>query len=143
MITKFAGVVLLAFVALVGVKAQNAQAQVGQTVPSTLLSGIQSSVNQVIGAQDKTVEVSVVSSVLVVLRVNSNLGASSHEGRNNEATSIAGVASKALASDATSAGVHTIRVQYLTREGATAVEKVIDTIEFRKNAKGEFEIHVT
>jgi hypothetical protein len=34
-------------------------------------------------------------------------------------------------------------VQYLTREGATAVETVIDTIEFHNNAKGEFEIHVT
>lgn len=45
--------------------------------------------------------------------------------------------------DATAAGVHTIRVQYLTRDSAYPEGIVIDTIEFRKNSKGAFEIHVT
>ena len=122
---------------------QTAGAQTGPTSRSAVLDGMQSSVSNSIGAQNKTVEITLTESVLTVLRVNSNQNASSHEGRNNEATSIAGVASKALGADATSASVDTIRVQYLTRDSAHPAGIVIDSIEFRKNAKGIFDIHVS
>jgi len=117
-----------------------------QTAPASggaFLDGMQSSVIQSIGAQDRTVEITVADSILTVTRVNSNMNASSHEGRNSEATAIARVVSKAMGADATSADVHTIRVEYLTRDSANANGEVIDTIEFRKNANGEFEIHMT
>ena len=49
----------------------------------------------------------------------------------------------ALGTDAKSPSVHTIRVPYLTRESAHPEGSVIDAVEFRKNSKGDFEIHVT
>ena len=100
--------------------AQFAVATAGaQTAPaprSAFLDGMQSSVIKSIGAQDATVEVTLKESVLTVLRVNSNQNASSHEGRNIEASGIATVASKALGTDSATASVHTIRVQYLMRD---------------------------
>jgi hypothetical protein len=132
---------LLALMSLFGVA--KADAQTAPTQQSAFLIDMQSSVAKSIGAQDKTVEITLTDSILTVLRVNSNQNASSHEWRNNEATSIAGVASKTLGTDATSARVHTIRVQYLTRDSANPKGNVLDTVEFRKNSKGAFEIHVT
>jgi len=109
---------------------------------SALLDGIQSSVIKSIGAQAKTVEITPPDTVLTVVRVNSNQNASSHEGRNNEAKVIAGIASDAIAKTPEFAGVHTIKVQYIKRSAQDAVTTV-DTIEFRKNATGAFEIHVS
>ena len=45
------------------------------------LSNIRAAVNKAIGAQVKTVEVTKSGDVLVVARVNSNMNASTHEGR--------------------------------------------------------------
>ena len=95
-----------------------------------------------IGAQDKTVEISLDGSLLTALRVNSNLNASSHGGRNNEAIAIADLASDAIGKAPEFAGVHTIKVQYIKRGDANAVT-IIDTVEFRKNAKGVFEFHAS
>lgn len=141
MLRKTMAASLLAFISLFAVA--TAGAQTAQTLRTAFLEGLQSSVAKSIGAQDKTVEITLTGNVMTVLRVNSNQNASSHEGRNQEATSIAGVAQNALGTDANSASVHTIRVQYLTRDSAHPEGSVIDTVEFRKNSKGTFEIHVT
>jgi hypothetical protein len=122
---------------------QTAGVQTAPAPQTAFVDGMQASVSNSIGAQDISVEITLTDAVLTVSRVNSNQNASNHTGRNNEATSIASVASKALTTNAASAGVHTIRVQYLSRDSAHPKGDVIDTIEFRKNAKGEFEIHVT
>jgi hypothetical protein len=117
-----------------------------QTVPTPrteFLDRLQSSVIKSIGAQDNTVEITLANSILTVLRVNSNQNGSTHAGRNNEATSIAVVASKAISADAASTAIHTIRVQYLTRDSAHPEGDIIDSVEFRKNAKGVFDIHVS
>lgn len=132
---------LLALMSLVAVA--KADAQTAPTQQTKFLDDMQSSVSKSIGAQDKTVEITLTDTVLTVLRVKSNQNVSSHEDRNKEATSIAGVASKALGTDPTSASVHTIRVQYLTRDSLNPRGKVIDAVEFRRNTKGAFEIHVT
>jgi hypothetical protein len=141
MFRKETAACLLALISLVVVG--TAIAQTAPTPRSAVLDGMQSAVIKSISAQDKTVEIVMTDAVLTVLRVNSNQNALSHAGRNNEATAIAVIASKAMNEDATAAGVHTIRVQYLTRDSAHPEGTVIDTIEFRKNAKGAFEIHVT
>jgi hypothetical protein len=141
MFRKMTAACLLTLMSLFAI--ETVDAQTAPTPRSAFLGRMQSSVTESIGAQDKTVEITLTNSVLTVFRVNSNQNASSHEGRNNEAISIAGVASKALGTDATSASVHTIRVQYLTRDSAHPKGNVIDTVEFRKNSKGAFEIHVT
>lgn len=132
---------MLALITLFTIQA--AGAQTAPTPRTALLDGMQASVSKSIGAQDKTVEITLANSVLTVLRVNSNQNASSHAGRNNEATSIADLASKAMSADAAGAAVHTIRVQYLTRDSAHPDGDVIDTVEFRKNAKGVFDAHIS
>ena len=53
----------------------------------------------------KTVEIILTDAVLTVLRVNSNQNDLSHAGRNNEATAIAVIASKAMSEDATAASI--------------------------------------
>lgn len=132
---------LLALISVFSI--QTAGAQTTTTPRTAFLDGMQSSVVTSIGAQDNTVEIVLTGPVLTVLRVNSNQNASSHVGRNSEATSIAGVASKALIADSASAGVHTIRVQYISRDSAHPEGNVIDTVEFRKNSKGAFDIHIS
>ena len=122
---------------------QTAGAQTASAPQAAFLDGMQASVSKSIGAQDNTVEITLTDSVLTVLRVNSNQNASSHAGRNNEATSIAALASKAMSADAAVAAVHTIRVQYLNRDSAHPDGDVIDTVEFRKNAKGVFDAHIS
>ena len=127
MARKSTAVSLLALISLFAI--ETAGAQTAPTHRSEFLDGLQSSVTKSIGAQDKTVEITLTDSVLTVLRVNSNQNASSHEGRNNEATSIVGVASKALGADATSVGVHTIRVHYLSRDSGHPDGNVVDHLE--------------
>jgi formyltetrahydrofolate deformylase len=56
---------------------------------------------------------------------------------------IAGVASKAMTAYTASAAIHTIRVQYLTRDREHPEGNVIDTVEFRRNAKGVFDLHIS
>ncbi len=141
MFRKTTAACLLALMSLFTI--QTAGAQTSLTTRTVFLDSLQTSVIETIAAQDKTVEITLKDSVLTVLRVNSNQNGSTHGGRNNEAASIAGVASKSLATDTANASVHTIRVQYVSRDSAHPEGKVIDTIEFRKNSDGIFEIHTT
>jgi len=119
------------------------QAAGAETPRSAFLDSIQSSIIKTIAAEDNTVEITLTDSVLTVLRVNSNQNASSHGGRNNEAASIAAVSAKALETDEASASVHTIYVKYVRRVSSHPEGKVIDTVEFRKNSTGAFEIHTS
>jgi hypothetical protein len=121
-------------------------AAVAQTSPiqrGALLDTIQLSVSKAIAAQEKTVEISIGDNILTALRVNSNQNDTSHAGRNNEAVAIAKIVSAAIANRPEYADITTIRVQYLSRDSATADAKVIDTVDFRKNPTGIFEIHLT
>lgn len=119
-----------------------AGAQSAQSVAATGLASLQSSVIKAIGAQDKTVEIVLQGPLLTALRVNSNLNGSSHGGRNNEAAAIAVVASDAIGKTPDFAAVSTIKVQYIQRSAENAIT-VIDTVEFRKNSQGVFEIHLS
>lgn len=129
-------------VSLAVLEAGTAGAQTTQVQAGTGVASLQGSVIKAIGAQDKTVEISLSGPLLTALRVNSNLNGSTHGGRNNEATAIADVASDAIGKTADFAGVTTIRVQYIKRNAENAVT-IIDTVEFRNNAKGIFEIHLS
>ena len=120
-----------------------ANAQTAPAAPNPFLDNVQASIIKTITAQENTVEVTLVDSVLTILRVNSNQNASSHGGRNNEAKSIADVVANALVNDETHASVHDIRVQYVKRNTSHSKVKVIDTVEFRKNPNGTFEMHTS
>ena len=109
---------------------------------SAVVTEIQTSIVRAIGAQDKTVEVSVSDKFLTVARANSNINQATHGGRDNEAIAIASIVSKAIADKPEFKNIIAIRVQYLIREGSVD-SKVIDTVEFRKDQNGVFQHHRT
>jgi hypothetical protein len=96
-----------------------------------------------IGARDKTVEVVVEDHVLKVLRVNSNMTKSNHLGVSNEATSIASVVSKNIMDKPEYSDILAIRVEYVKRSGAPSDGEIVDSVNFRKNQNGVFELHKT
>ena len=108
-----------------------------------LMEELQKSIIQTVGAQEKTVEVTISGKILTIMRVNSNLNGSSHGARNNEAKAIALVVAKGITDRPDLKNVHTIRVQYLTRLGTEAKDRVLDTVDFRKDPSGIFEFHET
>jgi len=118
-----------------------------QTPPSAsrtdTLGNIRTAVNKAIGAQAKTVEVTTSGNVLVVARPNSNMNASTHEGRNNEAKQIASIVAKSIGDGSRFRTVSTIRVDYMIRATASPTGKVVDSVEFRKGPDGVFDFHQT
>ncbi len=118
-------------------------AQTNPAQQNAFLEGIRASVVQTIGAQDKTVEMLIAGNIFVVSRANSNMNATSHGARNNEGAAIGSVVSKAIADKSEFRNIIAIRVQYLIRNQATADTKVVDTVEFRKDQNGVFQLHMT
>jgi hypothetical protein len=118
-----------------------------QTAPSVAKldtpANIQAAIVKTIGAEEKTVEVTHSGNILVVARVNSNMNASTHAGRNNEAKVIGSLVEKRIADEPEFKKVVTIRVEYLVRSAPTAKSKVVDIVEFRKGPDGVFDFHQT
>lgn len=97
-----------------------------------------------VGMPESTFEVSSTATVLTVVRVNSTMNASTHQGRNNEAAAIkTAIADEFTRRGAQYSSIHTIGVVYVERTGAPAHDNTIDRIDFRKNADGKFELHIT
>jgi hypothetical protein len=105
------------------------------------LTDMRKSVVRSIGATDQAVEVIVERNVLIVLRVNSNMNESTHAGRDNEATAIASIASKAISGKVAFKDVVSLQVRYVIRKGSS--DKAIDTVEFREDTNGVFQHHQT
>jgi hypothetical protein len=118
-----------------------------QTAPSAAradtLGNIRAAVKKAIGAQPKTVEVTTSGNVMVVARPNSNMNASTHEGRNNEAKQIAAIVASSIGNSSRLRTVSTIRVDYMIRATASSAGKVIDRVEFRQGPDGVFDFHQT
>ena len=64
---------------------------------------------------------------MIITRVNSNMNNATHGGRDNEATAIAGVVSKAI----------------VGKPEFKRIIKIIDTIEYRADPRGNFQFHKT
>jgi hypothetical protein len=97
-----------------------------------------------VGMPQASFEASSEPHVLIILRVNSTMNASSHEGRNNEATAIAkAIAVEFKRKGVQYSGIQSIRVDYVARTGTPAHDDLVDRIDFRKNAAGRFELHIT
>jgi hypothetical protein len=111
-------------------------------VQQSVLADVRATVVRAIGAQDQTVEIAVTDKALVILRVNSNMNGSTHAGRDNEATAIASIISKAIAGKPEFANLVVLRVEYVTRS-AVGDSAVIDSVEFREDPKGAFRFHPT
>ena len=117
---------------------------IAQTSPPTregVLRALQVTLQNEVGAQESTLEVSIDSRVLTIFRINSNQNNSTHAGRNNEASAIAAAVVKTMFNEPILREMHTILVRYLRRGDAASGETIIDTVEFRRDAKGLFPLH--
>ena len=124
-------------------RAGTLSAQTNITQNEATSEEIRLAVVQNIGAEDKTVEVLATRYIVTVSRVNSTMNNTTHQGFNDEASAIASVVSRAIANKSQYEKVHTIRVQYLSRSERRSKNVIIDSVEFRKNQKGVFELHTT
>jgi hypothetical protein len=111
-------------------------------IQQSVLADVRVSIVRAIGAQDQTVEVTVTDKILIVSRVNSNMNGSTHAGRDNEATAIASIVSKAITGKPEFDNLVVLRVAYVTRSAA-GDSAVVDSIEFREDPKGAFRFHPT
>jgi hypothetical protein len=97
-----------------------------------------------VGMPEGTFEVSSTGPVLTVVRVNSTLNASTHQGRNNEAAAIAAAITDEFARKGEQySRIQSISVDYVERAGTPAHDSLVDRVDFRKNAAGKFEQHIS
>lgn len=108
---------------------------------ATALDGVRGLIIQAIGAEKDTVDIVSTVKVVTIERINSNMNGSSHSARNNEAIVIGPIVGQAIADKPEFNGILVIRVQYLRRSSQSS--KVVDTIEYRKDASGKFQFHET
>lgn len=76
-------------------------------------------------------------------RVNSDLNQANHTTRDGEASRIATVVAKALADNGRYKNIHTIRVLYVATIKRGGHEKLVDSIDFRKDPSGVFLFRTT
>lgn len=133
--TRWFGAILV--LALAGLNP--ATAQMGESDEAMRLIASHS-----VGMPEGAFEVSSSQAVLTVVRVNSTMNAATHQGRNNEAATIAtAIADEFTRRGAQYSGVQSISVDYVERVGPPAHDNLVDRIDFRKNAAGKFELHIT
>jgi hypothetical protein len=107
------------------------------------LPAIKDAIVKAIAAEAATVELHVTANVLRVMLVNGKMNDAPAAGRENEASAIRSIVSQAIARKPDFKRIAAIRVEYLVRSHQNAKPKVVDLIEFRKDASGSFRHHVT
>jgi|SRR5215467_7395501 len=107
------------------------------------LPTIKDAIVRAIGAEATTVELHATSSVFRAMLVNGKMNDAPTAGRENEASVIRSIVSQAIAGKPEFKRIAVIRVEYLVRSHQNAKPKVVDLIEFRKDASGRFRHHVT
>ncbi len=80
---------------------------------------------------------------IVVTLVNSKLASGPNAPREVEANKIAGVIADAISGKPEFAEVQSIHVDYITRDADGDHARTIDKIDFRKDAKGQFQHHIS
>jgi hypothetical protein len=107
------------------------------------LQNIRASIIQAIGAQEATVDLKIAGGILMISRVNSTLNQANHAARDGEASQIASLVAKTILGKPEFSKIHTIRVQYVGRIKTGSHEKIIDTVDFRRDPSGVFHFHTT
>jgi hypothetical protein len=125
----------------------SSMALLGQSPPPvkadpSSLADIRTSIIRALGEQEQTVDVATTVRILTVSRLNSKMNALTHADRDNEATAIAGIVSKAIARKPEFSKLITLRVECIKRSAQGDI-KVIDTVEFREGPDGVFRFHST
>jgi hypothetical protein len=113
-----------------------------QTANSALQS-IRTAIIQATGVEDATLDLKTKGGIFIVSRINSTMNQTSHSIRDNEASRIATVVGKSVAENAAYRNIHTIRVLYVVTLKPGGSEKIIDTIDFRRDQSGVFHFHAT
>jgi hypothetical protein len=113
-----------------------------QTVDSSLQS-IRTAIIQATGVPDASVDLKVTGKIFLVTRINSTLNQTNHSQRDGEASRIATVVAKMISDGTAYKNIHTIRVLYVATLRPGGPEKIIDTIDFRRDPSGVFHFHTT
>jgi hypothetical protein len=132
----------VSFAATIAISAQ-AQPSDKNAQHKAILNDARSLIIRTIGAENNSVDIVTTEKAITVERINSNMNGSSHGARNNEATVIGPIVSQAIAEKPDFKAVIVIRVQYVSRTSSASKQRVLDTIEFRKDASGNFQFHQT
>ena len=115
----------------------------GAQSTETSLQSVRTAIVQAIAASDPTLDVKVMGNIFVVSRINTDLNQANHSARDSEASRIATVAAKTIADKPEFKNIHTIRVLYVASLKSGRYEKIIDTVDFRKDPGGVFHFHAT
>jgi hypothetical protein len=118
-------------------------AEAGRAQTATTTEAISAQVAQTLGAAPATVEVSKSIAILTISRVDSPLNGATHGARSAEAAAIAASISQSLKGLPDAAKLLTLNVDYVKRAGVKGSGKLVDRVEFRRNADGVFAAHVT
>ena len=113
-----------------------------QTVDSSLQS-VRTAIIQATGVPDASLDLKVAGKIFVVSRINSALNQTNHSARDGEASRIATVVAKTISDGTPYRDIHTIRVLYVATLKPGGQQKIIDTIDFRKDPSGIFHFHIT
>jgi hypothetical protein len=111
--------------------------------PATTPESIRGQLTQALGAPRGSLEVSTSTNLLTIRRINTDLNASNHSHRNQEAERIARVVSEAIKGLPNYSKILAINVEYIKRSAAGGRDQLIDRIDLRKNPDGSFTVHVT
>ena len=129
------------FVALLCLMMDNSPVS-AQAIDSSLQS-IRTAIIQATGVPDASLDLKVKGNILIVSRINSTMNQTNHSARDGEASRIATAVAKSIADIAAYKNIHTIRVMYVATLKPGNQEKVVDTIEFRRDTSGVFHFHAT
>lgn len=122
--------------------APHAQASSSQSrQPSVSMTDLKRSVARAIGLPTNEIQLHFIDTVLIVVLTDSKMNSASHSARDNEAGAILSVIAGAVDKASEHKSLATIRIQYIALSAGTA--RVIDTVEFRKDADGKFQLHQT
>jgi hypothetical protein len=133
--------ILAAFVASAAITVSSVDAQPSRGMEGVALVSIKDSIVKAIGAAGGTIELTATARIFTVKVLNGKFIDATTAGRENEAGAIEAIVAKAIAGKSEFKSIVVIVVQYLKRRNGSL--RIIDLIEFRKDATGEFRHHVT
>jgi hypothetical protein len=91
----------------------------------------------------KAIEINFKTSVLVILLVNSSINGATHQGYSNDAQAAVHAVILAVKDDPEFAKMSSIKVSYIERKASLARDRILDSVEFRKNSSGAFVLHTS
>ena len=104
---------------------------------------IRAAIVQSTAAPEKSIELTFKFGSLTILMVNSTLKGSTHQGYADDAHAAMQAAVLAVKDDPKFAKLNSVTVNYIERTASPQKDKILDSVEFRKNASGAFVLHLS